>query len=395
MEAIQKSYINDRVHVSLKPEKSKKKLKEAFAYGIIGLATAFTVSILVWIIGFIFIQGAPHLNWQFLIKDFDSISSYVEVKVTEGSENQLGVLLEFKDIHQFGGNDKTFPIISKIEDSSNVKDAMDRLGNPFPLREGDTIDRISGKTTEGMTMEEIYEAINANTDKTMLLRVSREGGGIYPMIVTTLMMIGLSLIIACPIGILAAIYLVEYAKPGRLVRTIRFATESLAGIPSIIYGLFGMLFFVTYLKLNYSILAGALTLSIILLPVIIRQTEESLKSVPMTYREGSLGLGATKLMTIRRAVLPSAIPGIVVAIILSIGRIVGESAALLLTAGTAAKIPSSIFESGATLTIKAYTSAKEEADIGMACAIGAVIIIIIFILNGSSKLISRSINKSV
>ncbi len=383
-----KKYINSE-DKSLAKSKSSRKTKDGLVYGVIGLATIFTVSILVFILGFIFVKGAPHLNLDFFRNDFDSVSSYVDIRTSTGTDNQLGVILDFKEVQQFGGNDKTVAYVKVIEDTSKVKNSLDRTGVPFPLKVGDALDKIAGKTTEGMSVAEINGLINEQNVQTITVRISREGGGIFPMIMTTLIMIGLSLLIASPIGILAAIYLVEYAKPGKMVRLIRFATESLAGIPSIIYGLFGMLFFVITLKLNYSILAGALTLSIILLPVIIRQTEESLKAVPMSYREGSLGLGATKLQTIRKAVLPSAIPGILVAIILSVGRIVGESAALLLTAGTAAKIPDGLFSSGATLTVKAYTVAKEEADIGMACAIGAVIVMIILILNTSSKLISR------
>lgn len=378
---------------SLQPKRSSRKVKDNIVYGIVGLATTFTIGVLVWILGFIFIQGAPHLKPSFFINDFDSVSSYVDVRVSEGSQNKLGVELAFKELPQFGGNDQTVPYIKTIESSSKVADALDRSKAPFPLKVGDVFDKVAGKSTEGMSIEEINEWINSVDEQTITIRMSREGGGIFPMLITTLMMIVLSLVIACPIGILAAIYLVEYAKAGRLVKMIRFATESLAGIPSIIYGLFGMLFFVVTLKLNYSILAGALTLSIILLPVIIRQTEESLKAVPMSYREGSLGLGATKLQTIWKVVIPSAIPGIIVAVILSVGRIIGESAALLLTAGTAAKIPDSLFSSGATLTIKAYTVAKEEADIGMACAIGAVIVIVILILNTASKLVSRKYSK--
>ena len=368
---------------------------DAVAYGLIGLSTFFTVGVLVWIIGFIFVKGAPELNWHFFTADFDTVSSYVDVKVSEGTENKLGIIIDFKDIDQFGGNDERVAYIKHIESTSNVDSAVDRKGNPLPLKTGDILYKIAGQTVTEMSVAEINDLINNSDEQTIMIRMSREGGGIFPMLITTLIMIGLSLLIAGPIGILAAIYLVEYAKPGRLVRVIRFATESLSGIPSIIYGLFGMLFFVTMLKMNYSILAGAMTLSIILLPVIIRQTEESLKAVPMSYREGSLGLGATKLQTIFKVVLPSAVPGIVVAVILSIGRIVGESAALLLTAGTAARIPTSLLSSGATLTIKAYTVAKEEADIVTSCAIGTVIILIILILNGASKLMTRKYSKNM
>jgi phosphate transport system permease protein len=220
------------------------------------------------------------------------------------------------------------------------------------------------------------------------------GGGIWPMIVTTIYTIIISLVIATPIGILAAVYLQEYAKQGRLVRTIRFATESLTGIPSIIYGLFGAVFFVTTLKLGMSIIAASLTLTIIVLPVVIRTTEEALKTVPQAYREGSLALGTTKLQTLLKVILPSSMPGILSGIILSMGRIVGESAAIFLTAGTVAAMPSSIFSSARTLTVHSYLVTQEAGDIELAAAIGIVLIIIILILNFSATYLSKKLNKA-
>ena len=205
--------------------------------------------------------------------------------------------------------------------------------------------------------------------------------GIFPMIVSTLMIICVTVIISTPVGICSAIYLVEYSKPGRLVSTIRFATETLAGIPSIIYGLFGFIFFVVALQLKYSILSGALTLSIMVLPTVIRATEEALKSVPDMYREGSLALGAGKLTTISRVILPCAIPGILTAVILSIGRIVGETAAVYLTAGYVPTIPSSIFRSGRTLSVHLYTLAKEGISFEQAYATATVLVIIVAVLN--------------
>jgi phosphate transport system permease protein len=219
-------------------------------------------------------------------------------------------------------------------------------------------------------------------------------GGIWPMIVTTIYTIVISLLIATPVGILAAVYLQEYAKQGRLVRIIRFATESLTGIPSIIYGLFGAVFFVTTLKLGMSIIAASLTLTIIVLPVIIRTTEESLKTVPHSYREGSLALGTTKLQTLYKVILPSAMPGILSGIILSIGRIIGESAAIFLTAGTVAAIPESIFSSARTLTVHSYLVTQESGDIELAAAVGIVLIVIILVLNLSATFISKKLNKA-
>lgn len=187
-----------------------------------------------------------------------------------------------------------------------------------------------------------------NINWTFLSTVYKPGldqTGIREIIVGTLAMIGLTLLIAVPVGVLAAIYMAEYAKKGRILTTIRFCVESLAGIPSILYGLFGYTFFVVQLKFGFSLIASALTLSIMVLPVIIRSTEEALFTVPDSYREGSLALGASKLATLFRVVLPSAIPGILSAIILSMGRVMGETAAVYYTAGTLARTPASITSS--------------------------------------------------
>ena len=221
------------------------------------------------------------------------------------------------------------------------------------------------------------------------------------MIVSTLMLILVALLFSAPVGILAAIYMVEYAKPGKLVNLIRFATEVLSGIPSVVFGLFGMLIFANTLKLGMSILSGGFTLMILLLPTMMRTTEEALKAVPMSYREASYGLGANKIQTLSKVVLPSAIPGILVGVILSIGRTIGESAALLFTIGTFAKLPVnptsghlSLFETGTSLTVRAYVEVKESGNVEMAAAIGIVILVIVFTLNLISRLISKKFSKA-
>jgi phosphate transport system permease protein len=216
---------------------------------------------------------------------------------------------------------------------------------------------------------------------------------LWPMIVTTLYLVALSLIISTPIGIFAAIYLVEYAKPGKIVRIIRFATESLSGIPSIIYGLFGMTFFYMVFGLSFSLLSGAITLSIMVLPNIIRTTEEALRAIPNSYREGSLGLGASKLRTILYVVLPSALPGIVTAIILNIGRIVGESAAVYLTAGMVPEVPTSIMDSGRTLSVHMYLLASEMIDFDTAYATATVLVIMILVINLTANKIGLFLNR--
>lgn len=221
--------------------------------------------------------------------------------------------------------------------------------------------------------------------------------GIIGNIVNTLYIIVISLIIATPIGIGAAVYLTEYAKAGKVVRIIEFTTETLAGIPSIIYGLFGMAFFGITLKLKTSILCGCLTLTIMVLPLIIRTTQESLKTVPLGYRTGALGIGATKWYMIRTIILPSALPGIVTAVILSVGRIVGESAALLFTAGAGYYLPKHLFshalKSGGTLTIQMYLS-MERGEFDNAFGIALVLVVIVLVINALTKVITNNMKKS-
>lgn len=224
--------------------------------------------------------------------------------------------------------------------------------------------------------------------------------GILPNIINTLYIVIITLLIATPIGIGSAIYLTEYGGRSKLVKVIEFTTETLAGIPSIIYGLFGFMFFVVFMKLQYSIIAGGLTLAIMVLPTIIRTTQEALKSVNPLYREAALGMGATRVHMIRTVLLPSAMPGIMTAVILSIGRIVGESAALIFTAGIGTKmlrmtLPG-FFEhfmtSGATLTVQLYQYAMRGEDLGISFAIAAVLVIIVLIINFSTKLLARRLN---
>lgn len=222
--------------------------------------------------------------------------------------------------------------------------------------------------------------------------------GIAGNIVNTLYIIVITLLIATPVGIGSAIYLNEYAKPGKLVRAIEFTTETLSGIPSIIFGMFGMMFFGTGLGLGYSILTGSLTLTLMVLPLITRNTQEALKTVPDSYRSGALGMGATKWYMIRTVLLPSAMPGIITGVILAIGRIVGESAALLFTAGSGYLLPKSgigflkkILESGGTLTIQLYLS-MAKAEYSTAFSIATVLLVIVLVINWLTKVLSRKLD---
>lgn len=225
--------------------------------------------------------------------------------------------------------------------------------------------------------------------------------GIAGNIVNTIIAVMLTLLISAPVGICGAIYLNEYAKPGKIVSAIEFATETLSGIPSIIFGMFGMVFFVEGLHMGYSLLAGSLTLSLMVLPLITRNTQEALKTVPDSYRQGAIGLGSTKLYMIVKILIPSAMQGIVTGVILAVGRAVGESAVLLFTAGSAKLLPNDIkqlllkpFQSGGTLTVQMYLSATSEGDFDTAFGIAVVLLIIVLCINFLTKLLTRLFNKS-
>lgn len=229
---------------------------------------------------------------------------------------------------------------------------------------------------------------------TTVTSVLRGTVGIFGNIVNTLYIVLLSMVIAAPVGIGAAIYLNEYAKPGRLVTIIEFATETLSGIPSIIYGLFGMLFFGQTLGLGFSLITGSFTLILMVLPLITRNTQEALKTVPDSYRQGAIGLGAGKWHMIRTVLLPSAIPGILTGIVLSVGRIISESAALLFTAGSAKKVAESVFNSGGSLTVQLYLSATSEGDFDTAFGIAVVLIVLVLVINQLTKILAKRLDNT-
>lgn len=217
---------------------------------------------------------------------------------------------------------------------------------------------------------------------------------LFPAIVNTIIITALSLLIAVPFGVFTSVYLVEYAnKKNKVVGIIRLTAETLSGIPSIVYGLFGMLFFVTTLGLGFSILAGALTISIMILPLIIRSTEEALKSVPDSFREASFGLGCGRMRTIFKIVLPSAMPGILAGTILAVGRIVGETAALIYTAGTVPQIPENLLSSGRTLAIHMYSLSSEGLYTDQAYATAVVLLVIVLFINMLSSVIAKKLMK--
>ncbi len=225
-------------------------------------------------------------------------------------------------------------------------------------------------------------------------KYTSENCSVMPALVNTLVMTLLALVIACPLGIGSAIYLVEYAKKGnKFVKIVRMTTETLTGIPSIIYGLFGMLLFVGFLHWGYSLMAGAATVAIMILPTIMRTTEEALIAVPDSFREGSFGLGAGKLRTVFTVVLPSAVPGILSGIILATGRVVGETAALIYTSGTVAQVPTNLMESGRTLAIHMYVLSSEGLHTGQAFATAVVLLGMVIGINAIAGLVAKKIKR--
>lgn len=226
-------------------------------------------------------------------------------------------------------------------------------------------------------------------------KYTSDNQSMMPAIINTLIMTFISLLIAVPFGIFSAIYLVEYSKKGnKITAIVRVTAETLTGIPSIIYGLFGFLFFVIALNFGYSIISGSCTLAIMVLPVVMRSTEEALLSVPDSYREASFGLGAGKLRTVFKIILPSAIPGILSGVILSVGRIVGETAALMYTSGTVTKVAGSIFDSGRTLSVHMYSLSREGLHVNQSYATAVVLLIIVILINSLSSLIANKIKKA-
>lgn len=221
-----------------------------------------------------------------------------------------------------------------------------------------------------------------------------ENVSLFPALVNTISITALSLLVAVPLGVFSAVYTVEYARRGnKLVRIVRMTAETLSGIPSIVYGLFGFLFFVSALGWSYSMLAGVFTLSIMILPLIMRTTEEALQAVPDSFREGSFGLGAGRLRTVFKIVLPAAQPGILAGVILAVGRIVGETAALIYTSGTVAKIPGSLMESGRTLSVHMYALASEGLYIDQTYATAVVLLVIVTGINALSSYLARRLTR--
>lgn len=238
----------------------------------------------------------------------------------------------------------------------------------------------------------LYRGIPNITPQMFEAKYTSENASVVPALINTLITIVVTLLIAVPIGIFSAVYMTEYAKRGnKLVKVVRLMSETLSGIPSIVFGLFGYLFFVVACKFDYSLLSGSLTLAIMVLPTIMTTTEEALRSIPDSYREGSFGLGAGKLRTVFRVILPSAIPGILAGVILSIGRIIGETAALIYTAGSVAKVPDSLMGSGRTLAVHMYVLFNEGLSMERAYGTAVILLLLVLAVNLLSNFVASTL----
>lgn len=238
----------------------------------------------------------------------------------------------------------------------------------------------------------LYRGIPNITPQMFEAKYTSENASVVPALINTLITIVVTLLIAVPIGIFSAVYMTEYAKRGnKLVKVVRLMSETLSGIPSIVFGLFGYLFFVVACKFDYSLLAGSLTLAIMVLPTIMTTTEEALRSIPDSYREGSFGLGAGKLRTVFRVILPSAIPGILAGVILSIGRIIGETAALIYTAGSVAKVADSLMGSGRTLAVHMYVLFNEGLSMERAYGTAVILLLLVLAVNLLSNFVASTL----
>ncbi len=345
------------------------KPRKIVGYGLMSAASLVVLTSLLAILFFIFSNGLSGVSVEYLT----TADSYEKTTI---------------EIDSLSPGDLQYELnTSSVEVSGMSSNVVYESELPITTSTEFEINRINDVPIAYMEPEEVEQTLTNGSDLTLGVTVHEQG--ILSMIISTLILIIIALAISLPLGVGSAIYLIEYPISDRLDKYIHFAINSLTAIPSIVFGLFGSLFFITILGIPMSILTGALTVSIMLLPVLIRSTEEALLSVPAHLRSASRGLGADEVQTIFKVVLPSAMPGIIVGIILAIGRIIGESAILIFTAGTVDKLTANPLESSSTLTVKAYMLAKEYGDIAGAAAIAVVIIIIVICLNLIAKAISR------
>lgn len=337
-----------------------------------------TLLILLLIIGFVIKNGASKIDLDFISQKSNNDSYYVTFKANQYYQFAYEIREEANH---------TVVMIKAVDEDVKVS-AND--GQQIKLQPGMYIDNINKQSFNNLDHQTIATMVDGLNHPTTdeYVKVTIKQDGIRQLILTTLIAVLVSLAISIPLGLFCAIYLHEYKISKRFNRIIHFAIDSLAAIPSIVFGLFGFIFFCITLKLGISILSATLTVSIMLLPTVIKTIEEALMSVPNDLREASYGLGASKSQTIFKIIIPAALPGILLAVILAIGRIIGESAIFIFTAGTTAGNPT-LFGPGVTLTVDAYEVVREYNDIQTACGIGIIILVIVLALNILTKYISK------
>ncbi len=392
-----------------------RKIKDGILNAITYVFSSFGMVILILLIAFIFKNGVKNLSWKMLTSDYFETPYFATCEVTSTTnfhlENKTDVfyskvwgigLKNSKDL----SNHDVIEIVY-IDNLSPFKNAKDKSkGTHLEVKEGQVIKRIQIENKDGtisvVTPKYKAEGIALALDNGIKVRefyYSTIGGGIRGSLLTTIYLIILTLLIALPIGILAAIYLAQYAPQNKFTNLIRSFIDMTSGIPSIIFGLMGMIIFIPIVSKitntsGGSIISGALTLSVMLLPIIIRTTEEAIHSIPKDYTSASLALGASETQTTFKVILPNAIPGILTATLLSIGRIIGESAALIFAIGTAIKDKILLTGSSTSLAVHIWTVISgENPNFEHACAISIVILLVVFILNIFVKLISKKINR--
>lgn len=392
----------------------KRTIKDRIAIGITYLSSLISILVLFGIISFIMIQGIHSLDFKMLTSDYYETSYFAYCETKEGSTFDLkdegdiyyskvwGIGL--KDDQDLSGNDCV--IIEYIDNLSPIKNAKAVSNDEsLTIEKGKLIKRIQLETKEGnlvLTTKLGAENIASNLDKGCKINelyYVTMGGGIRGSLVSTIYLIVTTLLLALPIGIIAAIYLGNFAKKNLITKIIRTLIDMIAGIPSIIFGLIGVVIFIPFVsgitKNNGgSILAGAFTLAIMLLPTIIKNTEEAIQSIPKGYKMSSLSLGASEMQTVCKVILPNAMSGILTGILLSIARIIGESAALIFAIGTAIQDKVSIFKGSTTLAVHIWSlMSGENPNYSQACAISIIILIVVLILNISIKIICKKIQK--
>lgn len=395
-------------------ENKKRRIKDSMAIGVTYFSSSISILILLGIILFILAHGVQSLNFKMLISNYYETPYFVYCNAKEGStfdlENKDNVYyskvwgIGLKDDKDLSGNDCV--IIEYIDNLSPIKNARQLSGDEsITIEKGKLIKRIQLETNDGnlvLTPKLGAEELAARLDKGYKINelyYVTMGGGIRGSLISTLYLIITTLLFSLPVGIIAAIYLGNYARNNKITKGIRTLIDMIAGIPSIIFGLIGVIIFIPFVsgmtKNNGgSILAGAFTLSIMLLPTIIKNTEEAIHNIPKGYKMSSLALGASEVQTISKVILPNAMPGILTGVLLSIGRIIGESAALIFAIGTAIQDNVSIFKGSTTLAVHIWSvMSGENPNYSQACAISIIILVVVLILNISIKIICKKFQR--